>query len=315
MSFITGKQLPPADVPARHGSHGGAAVPRRDGPGGAVRTDRRGGRHRRDPPRLHRGGPRAARLQRVGRDPAPVRAGDGGARLRAPARQRPQVAGAVPGPPHHRQQHRRADGRGVQPAGDRRRPLPVLGGLPDPVPPQADPGLGPLRRHVPRSDLRAAVRPVDADAVDAVLHREPRSGRRMHVQLLVRLHRLHQLVVAERAAPDDQGPARRVRDAVRGRRHSRGAGRAPGDAAQHPRLDPERRGRGAQRARLGRPPPHGSLSRRRPRGRAPHPDGGGPQRRRRAAGTARRPARGCRTRSRSTCSFCSISRCWRWRRT
>ena len=143
-------------------------------------------------------------------------------------RQRAQVSRAVPRPPHHRQQHRRAHGRGVQPAGGRRRPFPVLGRLPDPVPPPADAGVGPLRGHVARSALRAAVRPVDADAVHAVLHREPRPGRRVHLQLLVRLHRLDQLVVAERAAPDDSRSARRLRDAVRGRRHARRAGRAPG---------------------------------------------------------------------------------------
>ena len=202
-----------------------------------------------------------------------------------------EVARAVPRLPDHRQQHRRAHGRGVQPAGDRRRPLPVVRGLPDPVSSQADPGLGPVRRDVARPALRAAVRPGDADAVDAVVHREPRPGGRLHLQLLVRLHRLDKLVVAERAAADDPRPAGGVRDAVRGRRHPRGAGRAPGHAAQHPRLDPQRRGRGPQGAGHGGPAADGPLPRRRPRGRAPHPDGRGAQRRRRDADAARRPAR------------------------
>ena len=51
--------------------------------------------------------------------------------------------------------------------------------------------------------------------VDAVLHREPRPGRRLHLQLLLRLHRLDQLGVAERSAADDPRPARRLRHAVR----------------------------------------------------------------------------------------------------
>ena len=70
-----------------------------------------------------------------------------------------------------------------------------------------------------------ALRPGHADAVDAVLHREPRPGRRLHLQLLVRLHRHDQLGVAERAAADDPRPARRLRHAVRRRRHRRGSRR------------------------------------------------------------------------------------------
>ena len=88
------------------------------------------------------------------------------------------------------------------------------------------------RRHVDRPDLRAALRAGHAAAVDAVLHREPRPGGRLHLQLLVRLHRLDQLGLAERAAADDPRPARRVRHAVRRRRHGRGPRRA---AAQNRR--------------------------------------------------------------------------------
>ena len=69
------------------------------------------------------------------------------------------------------------------------------------------------------------LRPGHAAAVDAVLHREPRPGRRLHLQLLVRLHRLDQLGVAERAAADDSRPARRVRHAVRLRRAPRPSAR------------------------------------------------------------------------------------------
>ena len=81
------------------------------------------------------------------------------------------------------------------------------------------------RRHVARSDLRAAVRPGHADSVDAAVDRERRPGRRLHLRLLVRLHRHDQLGVAEAAAADGARPARRVRPAVRRRRDRRGARR------------------------------------------------------------------------------------------
>ena len=48
-------------------------------------------------------------------------------------RQRAAVARAVPRLPDDRQQHRRAQGRGVHAAGDRRRPLPLERGVPDAV--------------------------------------------------------------------------------------------------------------------------------------------------------------------------------------
>src|SRR5688572_31942749 len=59
--------------------------------------------------------------------------------------------------------------------------------------------------------IRPALRPGHADALDAAVHREPRSGGRLHVQLLLRLHGLDQLGVSERAAADDPRPARRLR--------------------------------------------------------------------------------------------------------
>ncbi len=124
-----------------------------------------------------------------------------------------------------RQQHRRAQRRSVRPAGNRRRSLPLERGVPHPVAPEADAGLRPVRRHLAGSALRQARRPDHAAAVDAVLHREPRSGGRLHLQLLLRLHRLDQLGVAERAAADDPRPAHRLRHAVRLGQHARGARR------------------------------------------------------------------------------------------
>ena len=111
--------------------------------------------------------------------------------------------------------------------GDRRRSLPVERGLPDAGTSQADGRLGRLRRRVDGPALRAAVRPGHADAVDAAVHRERRSVRRVRLRLRLRLHRHDQLGGADRAAADGARPARRVRHAVRRRRHARTAGSAP----------------------------------------------------------------------------------------
>ena len=89
--------------------------------------------------------------------------------------------------------------RGVCCARNRRRSLPHRRRLPDPEQAEADAGLGRLRRHVARPDLRADVRPGHADSLDAALHRERGSGGRVLVQLLLRLHRHDQLVVANRS--------------------------------------------------------------------------------------------------------------------
>ena len=111
-------------------------------------------------------------------------------------------------------------------AGDRRRPLPLERGVPHPDAPEADAGLGRLRRHVARPDVRQPLRPGHADSVDAAVHRERRPGRRLLLRLLVHLHRLDQLGVADAAAADGARPARGVRHAVRRRRHARRAARA-----------------------------------------------------------------------------------------
>ena len=148
----------------------------------------------------------------------------------------PAAARSLPRAPDHRQQHRRAQRRGVHAARDRRRPLPLGGGVPHAVAPAPDAGLGREGRHVARSDLRAAGRPGNADPVDAAVHRERRPGRRLLLRLLVRLHRLDQLGLAVRAAADDSRPARGVRSAVRRRRHAGGARQAPPQGQEHPRL-------------------------------------------------------------------------------
>ena len=68
-----------------------------------------------------------------------------------PVAEQPEPARAVPRLPDHRQQHRRAERRGVPAAGNRRRSLPLERGVPDAGAPEADAGLGRARRHVARS--------------------------------------------------------------------------------------------------------------------------------------------------------------------
>ena len=91
----------------------------------------------------------------VGREQVPLGAGDDRPRLPLmpdSALSRSSLAQV----PDDRQQHRRAHGRSVRAAGDRRRPLPVERGVPHAVAPEADAGLRRLRRHVARPDVRAS---------------------------------------------------------------------------------------------------------------------------------------------------------------
>ena len=194
--------------------------------------------------------------------------------------------------PDDRQQHRRAQRRGVHAAGDRRRPLPLERGVPDAVASEADRGLRRPRRHLARSDLRAAVRPGHADSVDAAVHRERRPGGRLRLRLLLRLHRHDQLGVADAAAADDPRPARRVRSAVRRRRDAGGArARTAAPTAASSTGSPTQVGAAAQGARRRRPRAARRVPGRRPRDRAPHPEGRGAQQQRRAARAARRADR------------------------
>ena len=137
-----------------------------------------------------------------------------------------------------------------------------------------------------------ALRPGHADAVDAVLHREPRPGRRLHLQLLVRLHRLDQLGVAERAAADDPRPARRLRHAVRLRRHRRRiAPRAARRAAASSTGSAAKSSACARQLGTGDRHAPRPLPRQRARDRAPHPGGRSAQQQRRAARAAGRAGR------------------------
>ena len=138
-----------------------------------------------------------------------------------------RAARAVQGVRDDHQQHRRAQRRGVHAARNRRRPLPLERGVPDPVASEADRRQRRARRHLARPALRAEVRAGHADSVDAAVDRERRPGRRLHLRLLLHLHRHDQLGVAEAAAADGPRPARRLRSAVRRRRDAGGARRQP----------------------------------------------------------------------------------------
>ena len=282
---------------ARHGRDDGAAVARGDGAG--AHGARRKTAAPAGPAGLHRDGARLGRRHDV-------------RRCRRTCGRRPRsgagfdlsptslsAARAVPRLPDHRQQHRRAERRGVRAAGDRRRSLPLERGVPDPGASEADAGLGRPRRHVDRSALRAEVRAGHADSVDAAVHRERRSGRRLRLRLLLRLHRHDQLGDADDAAADDSRSALAF-DQLFGVGATPKSARARADdksildwiSAQMARLNALG---AADRAAARR------LPRRRPRDRAAHPEGRSAQHQRRAARAAgRRPA--CPIRSTSTSS-------------
>ena len=100
-------------------------------------------------------GPRRGRQHLLRREEQYVVAGRRRVALRSLA-DRAGAARAVPRLPDHRQQHRLPQRRSVHGAGNRRRSLPIGGGVPDAVAPAPDAGLGRPRRHLARSDLREA---------------------------------------------------------------------------------------------------------------------------------------------------------------
>ena len=211
-----------------------------------------------------------------------------GTRLRSVA----DVDGAArtfPRLPHHCQQHRRADGRGVHDAGNRRRSFPGELGVPDAGASQADDGIGSVRRNVVRSDLREEVRSGHRDSIDAALHRSGRPFRRLRIQLLVRVHGRDQLGVAERAAADAARSARDFRHDVRRGRHARRP-RTPTARGQERARHDRRVDRSAQAAaRGGRQREAQRLSRGRAGDRAADPE-------RRSCEPQRRNTRACRMR-------------------
>ena len=155
MNYHHSEAVSPPRVPPRRGCDGGVAVPRRDGAG---RAAARAVAAATDKTRLicieevHG----LAGCNNWGAIEVPVRARDDRPRLHARARQPVQHARGVP---RHMTIVSNTDVRNAEAfaaAGNRRRPLPLERGVPDPVASEADAGLGPLRRHLARSALRAS---------------------------------------------------------------------------------------------------------------------------------------------------------------
>ena len=213
------------------------------------------------------------------------------------------AARAVPRRHHHRQQHRRAQRRGVHGAGDRRRSLPLERGVPDADAPEADAGLGRVRRHLARSDLRAAIRPGHAR-----FRRCSCASRTSTRRAAAR--------TATRAPTPTRSAGRRPTSrcrwcatrawcstAVRRRRH---AGRARASGAARTRASSTGSApsvaRLKQEPRRRRPRAAGRLPRRRARDRAPHPAGRGAPTAAASRASCRARRSACPTRSPSTSS-------------
>ena len=237
------------------------------------------GRPGEDPLRRHRNRARRLRMHGVGRDPEPVVAREDRPRLR-PEPHGHEVARALPGPPHHREQHGCAHGGRLHRARDRRRPLPLERDLPHPGAREADRGLGRLRGDFDGSAVRAALRPGDADSVDAAVHRERGPSGRMRLRLRLRIYRYPQLGLPHRTAADDPRSAGGLRHALRSGRNPRGARRAPAGQPQHPGLDRGRGGRAEDGAGRGGPGAAGAVPGQRAGARAPHSDDRGAERER-----------------------------------
>ncbi len=152
--------------------------------------------------------------------------------------EQPGAARAVPGLPDDRQQHRRAERRSVQGAGNRRRSLPIAARVPHAVASRS-------RRRArtstsARRSIRSTRRSIGQETAIPSMQlciESGRSGRRLRLRLLVRVHRHDQLGVAGPAAADGARSARRVRSAVRRRRDAGRARREPPRRQEHPRLD------------------------------------------------------------------------------
>ena len=148
-----------------------------------------------------------------------------------------RVARTISRVPDHHQQYRRADGRGAERDGDRRRPLPCERRVSHTVASAPDAGVERVVRHVPRSDVRAETRTGHADSVDAVVDRERGPGWWLRVRVLVVVHGHDQLGQSHAAAADDSRSPRCVRSALWRWRDNGAAGVQPSARRQHPRFD------------------------------------------------------------------------------
>ena len=211
---------------------------------------------------------------------------DAGSRVR-PLADRAGAARALPRLPDHRQQHRLPQRRSVHRPGDRRRSLPIGGGLPDAVAPAPDAGVGratPARRSI-RSTRKAAGQDTPIPSMQLCIESIDQSGGCFYGYSCAYTDSIS-WAIAERAAADDSRSARGVRHAVR-RRRDAGSARAAAEEGQEPaRLGDGVGGRAESRRRRRRSRPARRLPRQRARDRAAHPEGRGAQRERRGARAA-----------------------------
>ena len=96
------------------------------------------------------------------------------------------------------------------------------------------------QRHLRRSDRGVGARQGHGAAVARARHRSQLPRRAVREQLQLRLPQHARLDVADDAAADREQSARRVRAAVRRRRHRGAARRAGAAEPQHPRFGPRR---------------------------------------------------------------------------
>ena len=172
-------------------------------------------------------------------------------------------------------------------AGDRRRSFPIGGGLPDAVASAPDPGLGRLRRHVARSDLRAGQFGQDTPipSMQLCIESVDQSGGCFYGYSCAYTDSISWASPTE-PLPMIRDPRAVFDHAVRRRRDAGGA-RPPPRKDKQPAGLGDDVGRGAEgRRRRRRPRPPRRLPRQRARDRAPHPEGRGAQRERRGARAA-----------------------------
>ena len=193
----------------------------------------------------------------------------------------------LPRAPDHRQQHRRAQRRGVRAAGDRRRPLPLERGVPDPGHPKQTQG----------SDVQAGTS-LDQLYAQRFGQDTPIPSMQLCIESVDQAGGCaygYSCVYTDTiswASPTEPLPM--IRDPRAAFDQLFGVGATAEERAAAAQRDKSildldrRRGRAAApRSRRGRPRPARRLPRRRARDRAPHPEGRGAQLERRGARAAR----------------------------
>ena len=150
--------------------------------------------------------------------------------------------------------------------------------------------------------LRAEVRPGYGDPVLAAVHRERRSGRRLLLRLLLRLHRFDQLGLARPIRCRWCATRARCSTCCSASAPRRRIARAPSRGSQHPRLDRPGHVAPAQHAGRRRSSAAERLPRRHPRDRAAHSARRSAEQQRGSSASCRARPLAFPTRSRSTSS-------------